>query len=443
MTRVFLVDDDDKLRLALRKALRRKGLGVAEVSSGEAAIAPLITGEVDGAPIDVCVLDLRMPGKGGLDVLRETHHAPRKVPVVVLTGHGTIPDAVEAMRLGASNFVQKPVDADELLPVLVQAQAHPEDSNGEILGGSESLKVFLGDLDRAAASDEPVLLLGETGTGKELAARRVHRVSPRRDAPCVAFNAAAVPRDLFESELFGHKKGAFTGADAARDGLMLKAGSGTLFLDEIGDLSLDAQVKLLRALEEKSFRPVGADEDVPFCARVIAATHQDLPAKVERGEFRADLYYRLSVLPLALPPLRARGGDAVLIAEHWLARLEQKKTLSDESKALLRGYPFPGNVRELVNLIKRAVIFTEGIVLERPALERLLASSPFSSLSAPAAVASGAPRAGDRVTLEALERAHIEQLLEEVNNVSEVARILGIDRRTLQRKMVAWGMRED
>jgi DNA-binding NtrC family response regulator len=442
MTRVFVVDDDPNLRLALRKALRRKGVDVSEADGGKDAIDPLNTGRAGKEAIDVCVLDLKMPEVDGLEVLRRTLR--RKIPVVVLTGHGTVPDAVEAMRLGASNFVQKPVDADELLPILRQAMGDPEPSSREIMGESRALKDFLDDLDRAARSEEPILLLGETGTGKELAARRIHEVSDRESAPFVGFNAAAVPRELFESELFGHKKGAFTGAERERDGLMVEAGHGTLFLDEVGDLPADAQVKLLRALEERKFRPVGSDTDRAFHARVIAATHQDLPQMVEKGRFRADLYYRLSVLPLTLPALRDRGADALAIAGRWLERLSsegRKLRLDEDAEALLSGYGFPGNIRELINLMKRAAIFSPTPTIDAACLERLLASSPFSSLSAPAS--SSGPVAGDRVTLEELEKAHIVRLLDELNNVSEVARILAIDRRTLQRKMVAWGLRDE
>lgn len=464
MTRILLVDDDPHLRLALRKAFTRKGHEVVEAGNGLRAIEWLSRSRVDAAPPaatvgdvapaadaapDVCVLDLRMSPIGGLEVLRRT--LGRSVPVVVLTGHGTIPDAVEAMRLGACNFVQKPVDADELWPVLAQAIASQETGgagDGEILGHSVGIRHFLGQLDIAARADEPVLLLGETGTGKELAARRLHARSPRHDEPFIAFNAGCVPRELFESELFGHRKGAFTGAEQARAGLLAEAGRGTLFLDEVGELPLDAQVKLLRAIEERRFRPVGEDHERPFHARVCAATLQDLPRAVEAGRFRADLYYRLSVLPLELPPLRGRGRDALEIAHHWIERLCQGRPplrLSRDAEELLLAYRFPGNVRELINLVKRAVLFARGPEIDASALHVLLRNSPFASTaappSAPAERPSG-PTAGARVTLEELERAHLSRLLDELHNVSEVARIVGIDRRTLQRKMSAWGLRD-
>lgn len=443
LSHVLVVDDDRALRLALKKALGRKGVLVTEAENGERALEPLRTGKTKDGPIDACVLDLRMPDMDGIEVLRRT--LGRKVPVIVLTGHGTIPDAVLAMRLGASNFVQKPVDADELWPVLTQSVGELDDPQGSpILGNSPALRTFLEHLDRAAESDEPVLLLGETGTGKELAARRIHDESTRKDAPFVAVNVASVPRELFESELFGHKKGSFTGADRDREGLMAEAAAGTLFIDEIGDLSPDSQTKLLRALEQRRFRPVGADNERELHARIVAATHQNLPRMVEDGRFRADLYYRLSVVPLELPPLRARGDDVLLIARAWLERLargERRFSLSPEAEQRLLAYPFPGNVRELINLMKRAAIFTKSDVISAELLEELLRNSPFAS--GELASAATGPAAGQRITLEELERAHITRLLEEVKNVSEVARIVGIDRRTLQRKMVAWGLRDE
>jgi DNA-binding NtrC family response regulator len=441
MTRILVVDDDRALRLALKKALGRKGVDVSEAADGDVALEPLRTGRAREGAIDACVLDLRMPGLSGIEVLRRT--LGRQVPVVVLTGHGTIPDAVEAMRLGASNFVQKPVDADELWPVIAQAMGTRDlAESAPMLGESATLSAFLEQLDRAAVTDEPVLLLGETGTGKELAARRVHEKSERRNEPFVPFNAACVPRELFESELFGHKKGSFTGANRDREGLLAEAGKGTIFLDEIGDLSLDAQVKLLRALEDRRFRPVGADTERPFEARVVAATHRDVPRLVEQGAFRADLYYRLGVVPLTLPPLRERGDDVLAIARHWLERLsdaERRFELSQDAADLLRDQRFPGNVRELINLLKRATIFATEPVLDAPALDALLATSPFAKLEGDE---GSGPAAGQRITLEELERAHITRLLDELQNVSEVARIIGIDRRTLQRKMLAWGLRD-
>jgi two-component system, NtrC family, response regulator AtoC len=443
--RVLLVDDDPALRIALAKALGRKGVDVVDLASGDPAVEPLKTGVSAAGPVDVCVLDLRMPGMGGLEVLRRTPN--RRVPVIVLTGHGTVPDAVEAMRLGAANFVQKPVDADELLPVLHAAiKSEPAPGSPEattLLGASDVMLSFLEKLDKAAQSDEPVLLVGETGTGKELCARRIHDASPHKKGPFVAFNSAAVPKELFESELFGHRRGAFTGAHDTRDGLMAKAGDGTLFIDEVGDMPLESQGKVLRAIEERKLRPVGADSEKPFKARVVAATHKDLKVQVERELFRADLFYRLGVIPLHVPPLRERGDDVVLLARACLGRASDgNKTLTSEAEDRLRRYRFPGNVRELVNLMKRAALFSTGESVDLELIDELLAESPYGA-QAEGKHDDDAPRAGQRVTLEELEKTHIKRLLAELKNVSEVSRIVGIDRRTLQRKMAAWGLRDE
>lgn len=439
--RVLLVDDDPGLRLALSKALMRKGVDVVDLASGEAALEPLRTGTSTVGPVDVCVLDLRMPGMGGLEVLRRTQ--TRRVPVVVLTGHGTVPDAVEAMRLGAVNFMQKPVDADELLPALQQAlREEPPAIATAILGASAPMLAFLERLDRVAQADEPVLLAGEIGAGKELCARRLHDMSGHRKGPFVSFNAASVQSEWLEGELFGQRRGATAGATETREGMMSRAADGTFFLDDVGDLTLEAQAKLLRAIEERRLRPLGAEVDRPFRARVIAATQRDLKSAVDIGTFRADLYYRLAAISLTVPPLRERGDDVVLIARAYLGRSSDRPlVLTPDGEETLRRYRFPGNVRELVNLMKRAALFCEGLEVNAALIDELVEQSPFAD-AVKGPLANDAPRAGERVTLEELEKTHIKRLLSELNNVSEVARIVGIDRRTLQRKMAAWGLRD-
>ena len=439
--RVLLVDDDPGLRLALSKALVRKGVDVVDLSSGEAALEPLRTGTSSVGPVDVCVLDLRMPGMGGLEVLRRTQ--TRRVPVVVLTGHGTVPDAVEAMRLGAVNFMQKPVDADELLPALQQAlREEPPAIATAILGASAPMLAFLERLDRAAQADEPVLLVGEIGSGKELCAHRLHDMSGHRKGPFVSFNAASVQSEWLEGELFGQRRGATAGATETREGMMSRAADGTFFLDDVGDLTIEAQAKLLRAIEERRLRPLGAEVDKPFRARVIAATQRDLKAAVDIGTFRADLYYRLAAISLTVPPLRERGDDVVLVARAYLGRSSDRPlVLTPDGEETLRRYRFPGNVRELVNLMKRAALFCEGLEVNAALIDELVEQSPFAD-AVKGPLGNDAPRAGERVTLEELEKTHIKRLLSELNNVSEVARIVGIDRRTLQRKMAAWGLRD-
>ncbi len=455
--RVLLVDDDSHLRLALTKALTRKGLDVTDLAGGEGAVELLRTGLAPAGQLDVCVLDLRMPGLSGLDVLRRT--LGRRVPVVVLTGHGTVPDAVEAMRLGAVNFVQKPVDADELLPILNQAVRTDRSgvADATILGASDAILAFLERVDRAASSSEPVLLLGETGTGKELSARRLHQASAHAQGPFVAVHVAGMPREQLESELFGHKKGAFPGAHDTREGALQRVADGTLFLDEVADLPLDLQVRLLRVTEEQRFRPIGAEAERPFRGRIVAATHRDLKGLVEEGRFRSDLFYRLSVVTLPIPPLRERGDDVVLIGRAWLSRAIVERpagratgvdlTFSPAAEERMRRHGWPGNVRELITVAKRAALFAAGDVVEGELIEELLEDSPFAHAGelqplTGASSSGDGPRAGQRVTLEELEKTHIRRLLDELHNVSEVSRIVGIDRRTLQRKMIAWGFRD-
>jgi DNA-binding NtrC family response regulator len=455
--RVLLVDDDSHLRLALTKALSRKGLEVTDLGGGEGAIELLRTGLAPAGPIDVCVLDLRMPGLSGLDVLRRT--LGRRVPVVVLTGHGTVPDAVEAMRLGAVNFVQKPVDAEELAPILTQAVRTDRGgvADATLLGASTGIVELLERIDRAAATADPVLLVGEAGTGKELSARRLHQASAQSQGPFTVVHVRATPRDQLESELFGLKKGASSSSTEAREGALQRAADGILFFDEIADVPLDLQGRLLRVLEDRRFRPAGVDAERPFRGRIVAATQRDVKALVEQGRFRADLFYRLSVVTLPIPPLRERGDDVVLLARAWLNRavierpagrsVDAEVSFSSEAEDRLRQHSWPGNVRELITVVKRAALFASGDVVSAELVDEVIEDSPFAHdnelppLLTQSSVGDG-PRAGQRVTLEELEKTHIRRLLDELHNVSEVSRIVGIDRRTLQRKMIAWGFRD-
>ncbi|MCB9523548.1 MAG: sigma-54-dependent Fis family transcriptional regulator [Myxococcales bacterium] len=329
-TRVLLVDDDHAFGVAMAKALRRRGFHVEIAEGGRAALQALAR-PADQAPA-VAVLDLRMPEVDGLEVLRRT--PDRVTPVVVLTGHGTVPDAVECMRLGAYTFLTKPVDAADLAPVLTQA-ARPlaPEVGHELVGESDATRQLRRLLDRLAEADEPVLLTGETGTGKEVAARRLHQASRRAEQPFLAVNMACLPRDLVESELFGHARGAFTGADRRKAGLFEEVQGGTLFLDEVAELPLEHQAKLLRVLETSTFRSVGENRERAFHGRLVAATHQDLLGLVREGRFREDLYYRLQVLPLELPALRQRRDDIVPIARHWLARVATSPVLQPRGRA--------------------------------------------------------------------------------------------------------------
>ena len=431
-TRVLLADDDLPFCAAMAKALRRRGFTVDTVHDGAAAVSALNN---DG--FDVAVLDLRMPELTGLDVLRRTPR--RRAPVVVLTGHGTVRDAVEAMRLGAYTFLTKPVDASDLAPVLGQA-ARPTTGAAELVGVSAATERLRSVLDRLADADEPVLFTGETGTGKEVAARYLHLRSRRARAPFVPVNMACLPGDLVESELFGHVRGAFTGASGDKRGLFEETGEGTLFLDEVAELPIEHQAKLLRVLETRMFRAVGATRERPFAGRLVAATHRDLRAEVEAGRFREDLFYRLQVLPLQLPPLRARRPDILAIFGHWLERVGAGDLrLDPAARALLVEHEWPGNAREIVNLARRVALFAEDGCIDDPLVRRMLAANPFGGS---ATYGPPVPHQDpvEEVSLETIERRHIERLMTRHRNVTRVARILEINRRTLQRKLKAWDL---
>lgn len=499
--RVLLVDDDATFRRAMAKALGRKGLVVSELGGGAAAILALSD---ENIAADVVVLDLQMPDVNGMEVLRSTARR-RTLPlpkIIVLTGHGTVPDAVEAMQLGAYSFLLKPLDADELLPVLQQAVAADLKARDELIGDSAAMRELRGVLDRCAQAADPVLLLGETGTGKEIAARYLHQRSRRATQPLLAINLACLPRELVESELFGHARGAFTGADRKRRGLFSEVGQGTLFLDEISELPLELQPKLLRALETRSFRPVGETREEPLQAALVCATNRDLRALVRKGSFREDLYYRLAVLPVVLPPLRDHHADIIPIAEHWLGKLapapppgaqvpapvggategRRGLRLTDDARAALLSHDYPGNVRELVNVVRRVALFADGDgLVDGRLVRRMLAEDPFRTLrpAAPAglgppatasssateraaagapadeggaknassnlvspsgALIGSAPASSEPLSLRELEIRHIEKLLREHKNITMVARLLDIDRRTLQRKLRSLGI---
>ena len=430
---VLIVDDDDAFRFAMGKALRRFGYEVLEASSGEDAVQ-VVSGS---SPPEVALLDLKMGGIGGLQVLRQVGRGATRF--IVLTGHGTVSAAVEAMRLGAFSFLEKPVDADALRPLLVQALGESRGGDGAVplIGSSAHMQEIRNFVQTVAPTDETVLIFGETGTGKEVVARQIHAKSPRADAAFVAMNAACVPRDLFESELFGHTKGAFTGATAARRGLFSEADHGTLFIDELAELPLDSQAKLLRAIETKTIRVVGSPTEETVDARIIAATNRDLWGETQAGRFREDLYFRLQVFPITVGPLRQRPEDIAPLVEHLLERLG-KSSLSLGPGALdaLRDYSWPGNVRELLNVLRRAALFAPSDTLDADLTTKMIEASVFGRARPSTPPSDPAPA---RTSLADVERDHIERVLRQMKgNVTQAASALGIDRRTLQRKMRAW-----
>jgi DNA-binding NtrC family response regulator len=446
---VLLIDDDRTFRFAMGKALRRLGFEVDEAESAELAMPKLA--RPDGP--DVALLDLRMAGMGGLELLRR--RGASRTRFVVLTGHGTVQAAVEAMQLGAFSFLEKPVDAEVLAPLLSQAIA---DRNSAREGGADYVPPLIGPsldmenvrrfVSRVGPTDETVAIYGETGSGKEVVARQIHLASARKNGPFVAFNGAAVARELFESELFGHRRGAFTGATADHTGLFREAASGTLFIDELAELPLDSQAKLLRALETRTIRPVGDKREIPVDVRIVAATNRDLWVEVQAGRFREDLYFRLQVMPIVLTPLRRRPVDVVPLAEHLLGRLGGKHTLAEDAAQALSSYRWPGNVRELLNVLRRAALFAEGPVLDGELVRRMIAASVFAHTSPPQAISSHPPpllpsvtASGTTTSLAEVERSHIERVLAEMGgNITHAAQALGIDRRTLQRKLKAYGL---
>ena len=440
---VLLVDDDPRIRRALRGVLEDEGHSVDEAPDGAQALATL-----QGRVFDAVLLDVNMPGMGGLDALVSIHEMAPQTGVIMVSGEGTIATAVQALKRGAFDFIEKPVDPEHLLRVLAQAaqltelrRASPAGATGPpeadlgLIGSSPAIATLLSDIHRVAPSQAKVLITGENGAGKDLVAEAIHRLSKRADQPFVKLNCAAIPRDLVESELFGHEKGAFTGALQRKVGRLERADQGTLFLDEIGDLSAESQAKLLRALETGEVDRIGATDTIKVDVRIVSATNKDLAEAMETGEFRRDLFYRLNGVPLHVPPLRERRTDIAALANHFLGRActaegKAAKRLSPEALALLEEYSWPGNVRELRNLMERAAILVEGVEVAGEDLA--------SWLEAGSAIEGSA---GLRGEIERREAEAIRKALEQAAwNVTQAAAGLGIDRTNLHRKMRKYGI---
>jgi two-component system response regulator AtoC len=462
---VLLVDDDVAVAKVLGALLAQAGLTVHTAANGQEALALL-----GGKPIDVVVSDVRMPGMGGMELLAEVGRLWPDVPVILLTAHGTVPLAVEAMKAGAADFVLKPFDREEVLfsirKALLRASREearaPVKEPGAFVGRSAAMAELQALLKRAAAGTATVLLRGESGTGKELAAKAVHDASPRRGGPFVKLHCAALPDTLLESELFGYEKGAFTGAATRKPGRVELAHAGTLFLDEIGDITPQVQVKLLRLLQEREFERLGGTQTLKVDVRFVAATHRDLEEMVRRGEFREDLFYRLNVVPVWLPPLRARPEDVEPLVRHFLevhARANGRPpfTLGPEALAVLQGQPWPGNVRQLQNFIERLVVLSDGPVLTGEDVRRELSRQPGLMPMAPAPVAASpsgsfpvipaaaSPTGAEARTLESQRKEMEKQALVDAlkragDNRTLAARLLGISRRTLYNKLEEHGL---
>jgi len=446
--KALVVEDDPGARRALAELLVELGHEPAGVGSVAEALASL-----EGDPPDVAIVDLGLPDGDGLDVVRA---APGATAVLVLTGQGSVRNAVEAMKAGAHDFLVKPLRLPQLhaaLELLAGRVSLPppraaragEDGLGELLGGSPPMKEVFRLLARVAPSDAPVLLWGESGTGKEVAARTLHSLSRRAAGPFVGVNCGAISPNLVESELFGHEKGSFTGAERRREGTFELARRGTLFLDEVTEMPLEMQVKLLRVLETKSFRRVGGAEERDVDVRVVASTNRDVREAVANGVFREDLYYRLAVFPLRLPPLRERLGDVPRLALEFLARVEAEEGrgiegIEPEALALLGRHAWPGNVRELRNAIHRAYVLSDPPAVSCEAAEAVLAapapSAPGGSSGEPLAVPV---RVGD--TARDAERKLVEATLAAVGGDKRAAaEMLGLSLKTVYNKLRSWGV---
>ena len=436
MPAVLVVDDASNIRRMLRGLLQAEGYSVTEAEDGGAGVERAVTEEPD-----VVLMDLAMPRTDGLSALRQLAARKPELPVVMMSGRATLQDAVEATRLGAFHFIEKPLGPEAVLATVSGAVElrRARQRAGEpvtieaIVGGHASMDALRDRIRQVAPTESRVLITGESGTGKELVASAIHYLSPRARGPFVRVNSAAIPRELIESEMFGHEKGAFTGASARRRGRFELADGGTLFLDEVADLSLDAQAKLLRVLETRELQRVGGTRTIPVDVRVLAATNRDLETQMAAGEFREDLFYRLNVVPIRVAPLRDRLADLPALVEHLMDRLREDQgldppTLSGEAMAALRRYRWPGNVRELANLCERLAILHRGEVLDAGAVGALLPHTEPDTLPLT-----------DR--LEAYERRQIEVALDEAEgNVAEAARRLQTDRANLYRRMNRLGI---
>ena len=452
MSRVLVVDDESAMAQAIAEDLVARHHEPTVVTSADEAFAMVTEGE-----IDVVVTDLNMRGMSGIELCDRVVTNRPDVPVIVVTAFGSMETAVAMLRAGAFDFLTKPFELEQLMIVVERAAQHKHLREEvkrlrgvtdearrfkELVGASPAMKAVYALLDRIAETDATALITGETGTGKELAARAIHARSRRCSAPMVTVNCAAVPANLLESELFGHVRGAFTDARSDRKGLFVQADQGTLFLDEVGEMPLEMQAKLLRALEARSVRPVGGHQEVPFDVRLVTATHRDLVTRIEEGAFREDLYYRINVVEVTMPPLRARGTDVLLLAQSFLEQFARQHgkavlRLSSPVAERLLAYTWPGNIRELRNCMERAVAlarFEEVIVEDLPVQVRdyrpthvLIASNDPSEL----------------VPLAEVERRYVERVMEAVGgNKRQAAHVLGLDRATLYRKLERWAPRK-
>jgi two-component system response regulator AtoC len=447
--RVLIVDDDQETRALLETRLKRRDFETHTVASGSQALEELARGDYD-----VILTDLSMQGLSGIQLCERVAQNRSDVPVIVLTAYGSLDTAIAAIRAGAYDFISKPAEIEVVVIALERALRHRRmreevkrlrrvvaetKTFAGIIGSSDAMQGVFHVIESAAPSEASILITGESGTGKELVARAIHRNSRRAAGPFVAVNCAALPEALLESELFGHAKGAFTDARAARSGLFVKASGGTILLDEVGDMPLALQPKLLRAIQERTIRPVGGDEELSINVRILAATNRDLEGLVEQNAFREDLYYRLNVIEVHVPPLRARGNDVLLLAQSFVERYASDcdkpvHGMAPQAAGKLLLYDWPGNVRELQNCMERAVALTryESIAVE-DLPHKVQKHTTYTIALTP-------DESTELVSLEEVERRHILRVFEAVGkNKTLAAQVLKLDRKTLYRKLEMYG----
>ena len=480
--KILVADDERNLRRVLVALLRREGHEVVQAASGIEAIDRL-------ADVDVVITDLRMPGADGMDVLHTAAKNYPHIPVIMITAYGSVGQAVEAIKAGAFDYIEKPFEADsiraivekaigqasanKLAPQVVLYSQNEAKGRFGLIGQSAEMHAIFAVIEKVADTPSTVLITGESGTGKELVAKALHEQSSRKNCPFIKINCAAIPKTLMESELFGYEKGAFTGATTSKPGRFELADGGTLFLDEIGEIPVEMQVKLLRAIQESEFERVGGLKTIKVDVRLITATNRDLEQEIIRGTFRDDLYYRLNVVPVQVPPLRKRSGDIPLLVEHVIRKFNErlKKTVvnvSEEALAALEAHSWPGNIRELENVLERTILFAKGDRVERSELQLGnagaeltraavgdVASASRPGVSAPEgpvadeavdetpAETSGSLKAAVRAETARVEHELIAKALEETGgNVTQAARLLKISRKSLQMKMKEFGLRD-
>jgi nitrogen regulation protein NR(I) len=462
LSTILIIDDDDQLRRSFEKLLSEEGYHVVSAPSGESGLRILRS----NVP-DLVILDIRLPGMNGIDTFKAIHEIEPKLPVIMMTAYGTTETAIEATKLGAFDYILKPFDIPEMLGVIAKAleagrfmrspidvDAIPDKTLGEaIVGRSRAMQDIYKAIGRAAPTDATVLIRGESGTGKELVARAVYQHSLRSGRPFLVINCVAIPENLLESELFGYEKGAFTGAVHRRVGKIEQANRGTVFLDEIGDMPFSIQAKILRLLQEKSIERLGGRETIPVDVRIIAATNRDLEEALSEGRFREDLYYRLKVVTIWIPPLRERSGDIPVLTEYFISRYAAEEGIENpgitkEAKAVLNAYPWPGNVRELANTLRKALIFSRGGPLTPEDISQAL-SGEGAARGAPSEQGERALRQWLREALiSASEESPFESLMDRcagiliaealnltAGNRSRAAKLLGLSRPTLHSKI--------